>query len=157
MSKELEASRELDRVALVERYLYSPGRVTDMRELFLNPRAVEAFADYVRPVLDAEFEVVRSTPFWGRGGRVGGLDEWLALYTESMEMFNVFRVVVEELIETGDDGVLALARCEIRTATGDVDLDQPTGALVTVRDGRILRIQEFMNRPEALEAAGLSA
>jgi ketosteroid isomerase-like protein len=142
-------------VEVVEQYLYAPGRVTDMRELFLNPRAVEAFADYIRPALDPEFEVVRSTPFWGRGGRVGGFEEWLALYTESMEMFKVFRVVVDELIEVGDDRVLALARCEIRTATGDVDLDQPTGALVTVAEGRILRIQEFSNRPEALAAAGL--
>lgn len=157
MTEEVKSARELDRVALVERYLYAPGRVTDMRELFLNPRAVEAFAEYIRPALDPEFEVVRSTPFWGRGGRVGGIDAWLALYSESMEMFKVFRVVIDELVEVGDSSVLALARCEIRTATGDVYLDQPTGALVTVRDGRILKLQEFMNRPEALEAAGLSA
>jgi ketosteroid isomerase-like protein len=141
---------------IVQRHLYAPGRAVEMTELFCNPEAVEAFARAMAPVVDPEFEVVRSTPFWGSGGKVGGLDDWLALYVDAMAHFRVFRVVVDEVVELDDDRVMALARCEIRTMTGEVELDVPTGAIVTLREGRFLRLQEFSNRPETYAAAGLT-
>jgi ketosteroid isomerase-like protein len=68
----------------------------------------------------------------------------------------VFEAKPEDFLDLGDDGVLALGSWRARGRGGDVLLDFPQAAwLGRVREGRIVRMQSFTERKEALEAVGL--
>ena len=69
--------------------------------------------------------------------------------------FEEFRWEAEELIDAGDR-VVVVIRARGRARGGGVDLDHRFGALYTLRDGKIVRLQWFDDKAEALEAVGLS-
>jgi ketosteroid isomerase-like protein len=54
------------------------------------------------------------------------------------------------------DRDLVFVRLEARGRTTGLELSEPWAHLVTVRNGRVSRLEQFRNRDEALEAAGLS-
>jgi ketosteroid isomerase-like protein len=62
----------------------------------------------------------------------------------------------EEFIDAGDQ-VLSILSQRMRGRTSGVELEWNSYAQVwTIRDGKVIRVQFFANRDEALEAAGLS-
>jgi ketosteroid isomerase-like protein len=65
-------------------------------------------------------------------------------------------IVAEELRDVGDDRVLAIQRVKARAKVSGVEIDIRYAAVSTVRDGKIVRGQEYLSVDEALEAAGLS-
>jgi ketosteroid isomerase-like protein len=68
----------------------------------------------------------------------------------------VFEAKPEDFLDLGDDRVLVLGSWRARGRGGDELLDFPQAAwLEQVREGRIVRMQTFTERKEALEAAGL--
>ena len=62
-------------------------------------------------------------------------------------------VEAQDLREAGDRVVAIL---QMRGRMHDVDIDELWSGLYTFRNGRILRVQGFVSRDGALEAAGLS-
>ena len=71
------------------------------------------------------------------------------------ELFDDIRVEPEELTEVGDR---VLSRLHV-TGSGKgsgIDIDQRVYQVVELRDGAIVRVDEFYDRADALEAAGLS-
>jgi ketosteroid isomerase-like protein len=98
-------------------------------------------------------------------GTVGGLSEGEVLRgvtqfrqsfeQEDAEAWDERRLQAEEFIDAGDR-VVVLVR-EFRRGRGSgIELETDTAAVFEVRDGRVVRIQGYMDRAEALEAAGLS-
>jgi ketosteroid isomerase-like protein len=74
-------------------------------------------------------------------------------------MLDVFESYEEETHEVRDLGggrVLALGEARGLTRTGGVEVVQTGGVIFNVRDSRIARIEFFLDRDEALEAAGPS-
>ena len=67
-----------------------------------------------------------------------------------------WRIEVGELIERKSDGVMAFLRVVARGKGSGAPVYQPVFSAVTVRNGRIARIEDHTERSEALEAAGLS-
>ena len=65
------------------------------------------------------------------------------------------RMTPERFIEDGDR-VLALMKIEGRGKGSGVEMETDTAVLYELRDGRVVRIQGYMDRAKALEAAGLS-
>jgi ketosteroid isomerase-like protein len=61
-----------------------------------------------------------------------------------------------ELIDAGEDQVVAVLRIMGRAKLSGVETDLTYAALYTIRDGKIARGREYWTRDEALEAAGLS-
>jgi ketosteroid isomerase-like protein len=62
----------------------------------------------------------------------------------------------EEFIDAGDQ-VLSILSQRMRGRTSGVELEWHSyGQVWTIRDGKVIRVQFFANRDEALEAAGLS-
>ncbi len=60
----------------------------------------------------------------------------------------------QEFIDAGDQVVVL--QHELRRGRGSgVEVESKTAVLFELRDGRVIRIQGFMNQAEALEAAGL--
>ena len=62
---------------------------------------------------------------------------------------------VERLVD-GEDVILALIRLRIRPASADAEFEQRIAHLWTLRDMNVVRCQVFLDRGQALEAAGLS-
>jgi ketosteroid isomerase-like protein len=100
--------------------------------------------------IDPEVEVMsrfQAEPFRGRDG----LRRWV---DEIGDQFNEWELSVDELRDAGDQ-VVVLGHVRVRGQKSGVEFDQPMANLVTVRDGRLLRLEFFASPAEALEAAGL--
>jgi ketosteroid isomerase-like protein len=93
-------------------------------------------------------EVAGDASYLGRDGFV----EFIQLWTEDFERW---RIELEEFIDAGDDRVLGLFR---QTAIGKgsgVAVDQRYAQVFDLRAGVIIRITIYLDRAEALAAAGL--
>jgi ketosteroid isomerase-like protein len=97
-------------------------------------------------------------------GTVGGLEEGRVAHglpqavqtfeEEDLEAWDERRLEAEEFIDAGDDVVVLLH--EYRRGRGSgVELEADTAVVVAVSGGRVVRIQGYMDRHEAREAAGL--
>jgi ketosteroid isomerase-like protein len=98
-------------------------------------------------------------------GTVGGLEEGQirrgvsqitrAFDTEDDEVWDEHRIEPQEFVDAGDR-VVVLQREYQRGKGSGVELVIDTATIIDVRDGRIVRMQGYMNPAEALEAVGLS-
>ena len=98
-------------------------------------------------------------------GTVGGLEEGRVAHgfpemlrefeNEDLEAWEERRLEPEEFLHVGDLVVVRLH--EYRRGRGSgVELENDTAVVVTVREGRIVRVQGYMDQDAALKAAGLS-
>lgn len=98
-------------------------------------------------------------------GTVGGLTEgsvWRGseqirkvFEQEDAEAWEERRLEVEEFIDAGDSVVVLVH--EFRRGKGSgVEMETDTAVVYEVHNGRVVRLQGYMDRAEALEAAGLS-
>jgi ketosteroid isomerase-like protein len=88
------------------------------------------------------------TTYRGREGVRQRLEEWL-------ESFEDFRFEVERIVDCPGDEVLVVATEVGRGAISGAEVRSTNYELLTIRDGMILRIREFYEKDNALEAAGL--
>jgi ketosteroid isomerase-like protein len=98
-------------------------------------------------------------------GTVGGLEEGqvyrglAAMIREyesvDLEAWAERRLEPREFLHV-DDLVVVLLHEYRRGRDSGVELEDDTAVVVTVRDGRIVRIQGYMDQDAALQAAGLS-
>jgi ketosteroid isomerase-like protein len=77
------------------------------------------------------------------------LEQWI-------EGFDGLRADVEEYVDVDDDRVLTWSRFSGRGRTSGVPADWYLAIIFTIRDGKVVRGEEYFDRDEALEAAGLS-
>jgi len=95
-------------------------------------------------------------------GTVGGLEEGRvsrgieeirqSFDVDDLEAWDERRFEAEEFVDAGDR-VVVLQREYRRGKGSGVELEVETAAVVEVRDGRVVRIQGYMERAAALEAA----
>ncbi len=76
-------------------------------------------------------------------------------WRESLDGFGEIDFEVEELIDAGDQVVAVIHEREVGRASG-ARVEASHLAVWTLADGKVVRLQTFLNRQEALEAAGLS-
>ena len=88
-------------------------------------------------------------------GAVYGNNAVLANYERWDEAWEGAETTLEEVIGHGDR-VFVTARFHARGRASGVEVETRLYEVYTVRDGKVLRIDEFATRDEALEAAGLS-
>ena len=83
--------------------------------------------------------------------------EGIAAYRATLaEAIEDYRMVPEEFIDAGDDQVLVFSREGGRGRGSGAEVQtQPTAHLWTLRDGRVIRMESYWERSDALEAAGL--
>jgi uncharacterized protein len=88
-------------------------------------------------------------------GPIHGKDA-LRVYTEDwVGTFDNLRSEPVELIEAGEDKVIAVTRISGRAKLSGVETDLTYAAVYTIRDGKIARGREYWTKEQALEAAGL--
>ena len=66
------------------------------------------------------------------------------------------RVNASEVTDLSDSQVLAVLRLAMKGKTSGIDADATFFTIVTVEDGLIIRLDDYLERAEALEAVGLS-
>ena len=83
-----------------------------------------------------------------------GVDEIRRDYETVEEAWDEHRIELEKLIDAGDPVVVFHREYQRGRASG-VELEIDAAVIVDLRDGRIVRVQGYMNRAEALKAAGV--
>lgn len=114
----------------------------------------EGGVDAIIPFLDSEVRWSQDPSFPGAKTYVGhrGVREWDAWLGESFEERHV---EVERLIDCGD-GVLALVVVHTRGRGSGAEAQTPMAHLWRLRDGKGILVKFYLDRDEALEAAGLA-
>ena len=91
-----------------------------------------------------------------RPGPIHGKDAVRAWLQDWIDMFDGYWMEPVELIDAGEDTVVAVERFGGRAKLSGVETDQIIGDVITIRNGKIARGHEYPTREQALEAAGLS-
>jgi ketosteroid isomerase-like protein len=85
-----------------------------------------------------------------------GLQAYKRYLEQWLESFDRMHVDVEEFIDVGDDRVFTWCRYTGRGRASGAPADWHLAIIFTIRDGKIVRGEEYFDRDEALEAAGLT-
>jgi ketosteroid isomerase-like protein len=88
--------------------------------------------------------------------RARGLSEIRQLYENDEEAWDEYRIEPERLIDAGDRVVVFQLEYQRGKSSG-IELVTETASIVDLRDGQVVRMQGYMDRDAALNAAGLSA
>jgi ketosteroid isomerase-like protein len=100
---------------------------------------------------DIEWRTTPEVPFLGT---YKGLEEFQRGMNEWTESFDDLTTEVEEMIDAGEHA-LVFHRMHGRGRDSGAEVDLAIWQVVSVRDGKLARMHDFMDRAEALEAAQL--
>ena len=102
---------------------------------------------------DIEFEVSDVMPDMGG---THGREAAEPLFRSYAEMFEDFRITLEEVIASDGEKVVTAVRDGGRIKDSDAEVRNRFFHVFTIRNGRIARWSSHVERSRALEAAGLS-
>ena len=118
----------------------------------VNRRDVDAFVALVSP--DVEWE---DSSFWSEPARIysgrGELREW---FNQIVEPWESLHFEVEEITEATNDRVFLGTLLTTRGKGSGVETQLRAWGAIWIANGKITRRHVFLDRDEALEAAGLS-
>jgi ketosteroid isomerase-like protein len=128
--------------------LYAAGAAgTDKQAL------LAALPDLIAQLCDPEIEWIEdpqradSRIYRGYSGVRESWEGWL-------EAFDEYSFDVEQIVDCGDD-VLVVGREQVQGAASGAPLTSRNYAVLTIRDGKLLRYREFYDEGAARQAAGL--
>jgi ketosteroid isomerase-like protein len=141
-----EAVVARDNIALVERAYHWLREIRDGPPGSLEEAFAECFDEKLEVCIPGDYPEGEQT-FRGRTG----LQRW----TETTrEVWEEWRFETQRFLDAGDR-VVVLVRVVARGGSSGVSLDRETAHIWTVREGRLTRIQVYLDRGEALAAVGL--
>jgi ketosteroid isomerase-like protein len=88
-------------------------------------------------------------------GEMNGPERLRRYLDELLEIFDNVTLVPEELLDLGDDRVVAVLHLAGRAKVSGVETELRFAVVCTLRDGKIVRGREYIDREQALEAVGL--
>jgi ketosteroid isomerase-like protein len=104
---------------------------------------------------EAEWHTALEQALEGRGSTYRGHDGLRKAWDEyRSEAWGGLMNQIQEIRDLGES-VLILGHLDVAGRTTGIESNQEFGQLVTFRDGKILRSEDFLSHAEALEAAGL--
>jgi ketosteroid isomerase-like protein len=83
-----------------------------------------------------------------------GIDGFRDLWLDWLEPWAIYHTHVEELIDAGDR-VVVLIRDRARRPDSEAEVELISGSVWELRNARIVRVEFYGSRAEALEAAGV--
>ena len=144
------SQQNVDRVRSIQ-----PSDV-DLVELFPEDDAAVQAALSVFPDVFADDFAVR---FVAAGGmeqpEYRGVDGLVAAWRDWLAPWASYRINAEQFIDAGDN-VVVLARIRGRTVHGDVAVEHSPAAIWTIREEKVVGLRFYLERDQALKAAGLS-
>lgn len=112
------------------------------------------YDDVFRTYFDPEYEVVPPSAYPDVESSYRGADALRRWFQQMNEIWDDFRVEAESFLDAGAQ-VIVLVRVSGAAKQSGAAFAIPTAHVVTLQDGRIARTDIFLDRAEALEAAGL--
>ena len=111
-------------------------------------RFVVVDLDEAMGYVDAEivWNPVEERPKFGRDAVRASLERWEGEWDD-------YEAIPEDLIDLGDGRVLATVHFLGRGRASGIPIDGRLHGVYTIRDGMIVRLDEFTERSQALEAA----
>jgi ketosteroid isomerase-like protein len=103
---------------------------------------------------DPEFETI-PTPDWPEVDRIRGPEAAWDFYVATDEPWEDSPYEYAELIDAGNDRVVAHQRRQMRGKASGASVEYDYWLVVTYRNGKALRAEWFEDRLQALEAVGL--
>jgi ketosteroid isomerase-like protein len=76
------------------------------------------------------------------------------LLNENASLWEDINVVIDEIVEGGNDQVVAMIRVTGKGRNTGVDVELATAQVWTIRAGKAERVRLYLDRQEAMEAAG---
>jgi hypothetical protein len=155
-----------ENVAIVRR-LYSDQPV-DLASVFSEPALLDAMRSQVEPLVHPDFESLGGSAQLalegqdpgskGQSSRPAsvGVEGLLTAWRDWLAAWESWVVRPAEFIEVDEHRVLVLLDVQARSKTHQVAIPLPSANLLTLREGKLARLEMFTNQAEALEAAGLS-
>lgn len=118
----------------------------------LDPATLDAVFDFFDPEVE-----LREDPSFPEVGVYRGLEAVATYFRQFTENFDEFVLEVEEVIALREDRALALFRLRTRgSGSGAATVARP-GWIFTTRGEKVARIEAYLDRGEALTAAGLES
>jgi ketosteroid isomerase-like protein len=104
---------------------------------------------YVDPAIETHegVELPGATSYFGHAGLAMAYDHWAS-------QFDDLRIELKELVDAGGD-VVAVTRHHGRGRASGAAVQAVVAYVLTVEDGKLVRMRIFNTKTEALEAAGL--
>jgi len=130
----------------------------------MSQENVEVVGDYLRAFadggIDAMVEFMDRDVDWraieGAPDDVGEMHGRAAMrryIQEWVEMFDDITNVPEEILDPGDDRVLAVQHVTGRAKGSGIETELRYAVVYTLRDGKIVHAREYIDRQQAVEAA----
>jgi ketosteroid isomerase-like protein len=129
----------------------SPENVERIREAYrrVNEGGFAAIVDLIDPRFEMDApQGVESSQAHDKEG----LREW---FWKMGEIWEELRFDPKEMIELDEERVLAVAHTWARASGSRIEISQDLTHVWTLRDGRVVRLNAYSTKAEALEAVGL--
>jgi ketosteroid isomerase-like protein len=112
-------------------------------------------ADRLEETVADDSEFITAVPLEGRSVWRGreGFAEFMRAWTENFEDWSIR---LERLIDAGDDRVVGLTHQSATGKASGAPVELNLGTVAELKDGRVVRMRNYLTYAEALEAAGLS-
>jgi len=88
-------------------------------------------------------------------GEMNGTEALRRYVQDWLDTFDNVTIVPEELIDVGDDRVVAMQHITGRARLSGLETELRYAVVYTLREGKIIRGREYADRLEALKAVGL--
>lgn len=145
---------------------FFPGAV-DLVAIFDSPDLLNAMRAAIEPFVEPDFETIGDPNAIPMGPMIGveggpsdlfakGIDGFLDFWRDWITAWESWTVGPPEFIDVDENRVLVCTDVRARSKTDQVEMTIDAANLMTLRDGKVRRLELFFNRENALEAAGLS-
>jgi ketosteroid isomerase-like protein len=113
---------------------------------------LDALAEFWNP--DINWGAIEGAP--DDVGEMHGREAARRYVQDWFDTFDNFTAVTEELLDVGDDRVVAVQRVTGRARLSGVETELRYAVVYTPHEGKIMRVREYGHREQALKAVGLA-
>jgi ketosteroid isomerase-like protein len=123
--------------------------------MFRGSAAVDpAPTDIDVTVFESDFDVEFISKVGSMQPAARGVEGLAEAWRDWLEPWESYYVEPEEFIDAGDE-VVCLVRVRAQTTRDEVAVEHDSAAVWSVRENKIVRVRFYLEREQALEAAGL--
>jgi ketosteroid isomerase-like protein len=103
-----------------------------------------------------EWLEVEGRPETAPGAEIRGRERVRSQLETLFETWQHYRLEPEEVRDAGDDRVVAVLREVARGRASGAEVESRWGYLMTIREGKLTRVEAYRDPQKALEAAGVT-